>query len=361
MNEDIKLKLEARNNAILDAMVKKAEALCPSSIAMIGIVGSFASGDIHEKSDLDALVIINDDNGWKIASCFILGDVAHDIYCTYWGQLEEMAEYNDPYIIKLLNVKFTYCADEKYMEKYMSLREKVLEKLSAPFNDEDIEKAEKHLSIAMQNYARLMLTNDICKCRMNMALMAKELEYTLYMLNKTYVHFGTRRIPQEMAEFKKLPENYLDNVYVMLKSITTDEIKAKALQLLRSVSELIEAEKEKLHSKEEISSDDLKGGYEEIFSNWKNKMYNAATENNLYASFDTMASCQYEYYSYYHDFDIPENRLLADFNPNDLKSNAVAFDKAMERHFELYKKTGTPLCRYETIEEFRKAYLNGIE
>ena len=86
MEFDINQKqLEERNQKIIDAVLQKEKKLCPGSIALIGIYGSFATGDVHAKSDLDLLILINDDRGWQLSSCFIQDDlgVGHDIYCTH--------------------------------------------------------------------------------------------------------------------------------------------------------------------------------------------------------------------------------------------------------------------------------------
>ena len=60
MEACIKTKLEERNNRIIQAIIKKAEKICPGAIDLIGIAGSFYSGDIYEKSDLDLCIVIND-------------------------------------------------------------------------------------------------------------------------------------------------------------------------------------------------------------------------------------------------------------------------------------------------------------
>ena len=51
--------LEERNQKIIDAVVNKANIVCPESLALIGINGSFMTGDFYEKSDLDLLILIN--------------------------------------------------------------------------------------------------------------------------------------------------------------------------------------------------------------------------------------------------------------------------------------------------------------
>lgn len=78
--------LEIRNRKIIDAVIRKEQAVCPGAIALIGIYGSFQTGDIHPLSDLDLLILINDDRGWQLGKAFIQEDlgVGHDIYCTNW-------------------------------------------------------------------------------------------------------------------------------------------------------------------------------------------------------------------------------------------------------------------------------------
>lgn len=49
----------------------KAEALCPDSLALIGVYGSVITGDEYEKSDLDLMILINDENGQVLAYGFM--------------------------------------------------------------------------------------------------------------------------------------------------------------------------------------------------------------------------------------------------------------------------------------------------
>src|SRR5512145_1035041 len=117
--------LKDRNDRIIAAIIKKAGLVCPDSLALIGIAGSFHSGDIHERSDLDLCIVINDEDGWKMASCFVLDEVGHDLYCTRWNKLEAMSQYIDPHVTKLLELDLVYCANDADLERYMMLRKKV--------------------------------------------------------------------------------------------------------------------------------------------------------------------------------------------------------------------------------------------
>ena len=61
--------LENRNRKIIDAVIRKEQAVCPGAVALIGVYGSFMTGDVHPLSDLDLLILINDDRGWQLGRC----------------------------------------------------------------------------------------------------------------------------------------------------------------------------------------------------------------------------------------------------------------------------------------------------
>ena len=88
MDENKRLELLRRNNAIIEAVKAKAEKVCPGAVDLIAVAGSFASGDYYEKSDLDLLIVINNNTGWNLSKCFILGGTAHDIYCHTWRRVQ---------------------------------------------------------------------------------------------------------------------------------------------------------------------------------------------------------------------------------------------------------------------------------
>ena len=92
--------MNSRNKKIIDAVIRKEQAVCPGSVALIGIYGSFMTGDVHPLSDLDLLILINDDRGWRLGKAFIQEDlgVGHDIYCTSRESLRQDAEYEHPHI-----------------------------------------------------------------------------------------------------------------------------------------------------------------------------------------------------------------------------------------------------------------------
>ena len=113
-----------RNRRIVEAVLQKEKILCPGAVALIGIYGSFQTGEVHPLSDLDLLILINDDRGWQLATDFIQDDlgVGHDIYCTSWDSLWQDACFSHPHISKLMDARIVYCADETYRIELEELR-----------------------------------------------------------------------------------------------------------------------------------------------------------------------------------------------------------------------------------------------
>ena len=86
--------MDSVNQKIIDAVIAKAKKVCPDSLALIGIYGSVATGDAYEKSDLDLLILIENNEGWQLGTGFILDDsnIGYDIYCTNWDGLKEPSQ-----------------------------------------------------------------------------------------------------------------------------------------------------------------------------------------------------------------------------------------------------------------------------
>jgi hypothetical protein len=357
VNAYLAQQLHERNNRIIKVVIRKSEEVCPGSVALIGISGSFYTGDFYEKSDLDLCIVINNDAGWKVHNCFIQGEVAHDIYCTPWEKLEEMAQYNNPYVIKLLNLDIIYCANDKYIQKYMDLRKQLECKLNTPLSIEDIKKAEIHLNEALISYAEVLLRDSVSECKYASAKMLRCIEYTVYMLNKTYVKRGIKRIPEEIREMKYLPNDFFEGYINVVEVDSVEAIKSSSTMLMKMIKEYVKEVKNKFEIKKEITSSAIVGTYEEVYSNWRNKMYYAAETGDIYLSLMTDASCQNFYDGMYADYNIDRINVIDSFDPNNLKKTAESFDIAMEKYKELYISLGEPVKYYSTINDFEKDYL----
>ena len=126
-----KEQLLSRNKKIIEIIMEQIKEKCPDSIDMIAIGGSFCNGDIYEKSDLDLVIISRDDKAKCLDKCFILDDVAMDIYTHDWISFETMAEYPNPYVTKLIDLDIIYTHDDSVLDKYKELQTKLKTNMNA--------------------------------------------------------------------------------------------------------------------------------------------------------------------------------------------------------------------------------------
>lgn len=352
--------LKERNDKIIQAIIQKANKVCPGSLAMVGINGSFMTGDFYEKSDLDLLLLINDDNGWQLGCTFIQDDlmVGHDLYCVKWDGLVKQAEYTDPNISKLMEAKIVYCPDPDSMERLQALREQVHNILTAPFCQEDLEKAKKFLSDAEHCYTEAMVGETLAQVRVQAGYVIYSLECAIAMLNKVYFRFGVKRAYEEFEQMQKKPEHFCEMIESVITATTEESIQISLTKLMKETKILFRVEEEKLApQKEEPSIDKLRATYEEMYSNWRNKMYHAVTLENKHLSFMSMISLTTMFEDLQSEVNLPFFDVLKGFDPKDLQKTAKAYDEIIEEYRKEYDKVGLAVKHYEDIDAFVKDYL----
>lgn len=349
------INLEERNKKIIDAVVSKANAVCPDSLALIGVNGSFMTGDYYEKSDLDLLILINDDKGWQLGCSMIQDDlqVGHDIYCTKWEDLQYDANYEHPNISKLMDSEIVYCADEKYGAQLYALRQKAKEILEAPFSKEDYEKAERGLNEAQHCYAMAMLFDDSSKVSEWAGGVVYYVENAIAMLNKQYFHYGVKRVYEELNAMKKRPEKLCDMIDRVVSADSAAFVKEHITMLMKETTAVFQQVKETIPAeKKPVAEDTIGGTYEEMYSNWRNKMYLAAATGNRHLAFMSLISANVMFTEISSEVDIDEYDILGCYDPEDLYKTANAYDTILKEYLNEYKKGGISERRYTDIDAF---------
>lgn len=357
MDYRMKEALLQRNQRIIQAVKAKANMVCPGAVDLIAVVGSFVSGEYHEKSDLDLLIVINQESGWKLSKTFILEDVGHDIYCQTWEELEHTAEYPHPHVAKLLEAAIVYTTNQAAKDRYFLLQNKLKEVLARPLCVEDIEKAEGFYHSALEVLGKLFLADADGECAYLSAILLYYIEYAAYLVNKSYVHRGIQGIPAEIEAFDCLPDGFVDAYQRLILAEGAADIRQAAKFLVRLTGDFLAVLRDRLCPKPEISPEALEGTYEEAFSNWRWKMHRAAQLGSPYLSLMTAASCQNYYDEFEARFHIPHFDLFSGFSAKDLSASAEMFDRVLEEFGHLYEKGGLKICRYPTLEEFEQDYL----
>ena len=357
MDRTIASNLHTRNRAIIDAVLQKAAQCCPDALDLVAVTGSFSRDDYHERSDLDLLIVINDPAGYRLAKCFVLGDVAHDIYCQSWERLEHAAAYPDPHVDKLLNAKIVYCREEGVRERYLQLGEALRARMASAPNAETLAAIEAHMAGAWQDFGRLCLEEGLGQCRYYAAGVLYRIEYAVYMLNGAYIGHGIRGIPAEICALPRLPEGFCDHYHALIEAETAEDIRQELGALIRATDALIGEMRAHLCPRKVLTADVLRGTHEEIYSNWRNKMYRAAAEGDRYLAWMTEAATQDFYNGMAAEFEMTPVVLMDGVPSPDLLARAHRFDDAMRRYGENYVRAGATFCRYDTVGEFTADYL----
>lgn len=339
---------------IIDAIIKKAETVCPDSLALIGLYGSFATKDTHEKSDLDLLILINDERGRQLAEAFILEDVGigYDIYCTDWDMLEEDAKCGHAHLSKLLDSQLIYIKDQNAVQRLEGLKKKALELLAS---DERYKKAQAAFDNAKKVYADCFLTDSVSQIRTNACAVIDLLLDSVMLYHGRYFKKGVKRTFEELGALN-IPFDIEKGVMDIIRAETAAEIRNGLTDLMKNIKAYLVFPKEK----ETPDRNNITGTYEEMFSNWRNKMREAAERKDLFSSFMNMASLRSMIHEIAENVAINEFEIMDSFDPHDPEKNAKSFDHALCRYVEEYNKAGIELKCFANVNDFIAHYCETI-
>lgn len=339
------------NQKIIQAVIEKANKVCPESLALIGIYGSVATGDAYEKSDLDLLILIEDDEGYKLATGFILDDrtVGYDIYCTNWSGLRYDAECHHAHLSKLMESQIVYVKNQEAYDQLCQLRAQTKQFLES---DERIRRVNELMNKAKIAYANACLCEGLGQVRLEACEILSYLLDAIMLYHGTYFKRGTKRILEELATLP-LDEVFVQRIQKAVASKEAFELRDLLKHLILYVESHIGQEKNK-----EKPSESLTGTYEEMYSNWRNKVEEAAVNNNVFASYINMCSLQSMLSEIAQDVEIGSFHIMDEYNPDCLAENMKTVDRNLQNYEQVYKQAKISVKRFADVDEFVADYLN---
>lgn len=228
MDNNIINQLKQRNKELIDIVIEKVKREYEDDIDLIGVCGSFFTGDFYEKSDLDLLVVLNNDRGWGFSTCFILDGIGYDLYGSPWDKLEKMASFDHTFVSHIIDVDIIYCKEAQCKERFMQLREKALNIINSPLTSEILEKSKKHLEDAVLEYGKMMIENEIGAVRKLSGDVIYHLTNTVCFLNHSYFKLGVKHQLEEMLAMERVPKNFEKNFNDVMYAESVEDIKETA-------------------------------------------------------------------------------------------------------------------------------------
>ncbi|WP_040950293.1 nucleotidyltransferase domain-containing protein [Gorillibacterium massiliense] len=358
MDDLIRQMLIMKNENMIHMVIERVKRDFPEDIAIIGLTGSFSTGDFHEKSDLDLIIINNTDRGWGISLCFILDDVGYDLYCTPWEtRIEAEANLESPMVSHLIDMQLLYCAKPEYMEKFNSYKQRALDTLAKPIGSECIGRAKKHIDIAKQDYANTLLSDDLGTVRYASCGVVYNLVNALTHLNNTYLKRGIKRYLEETKEYRYIPENYENNYMAVICAKTVDEIRRASCRLLKSMNDLYHRMDKKFSVQPVPTFDNLRGTYEELWCNCRNKIIASAELNDKSYAFHAAMGAQNFLDEMTESIGTKKVDLLQYFDADQLYLIKDKFLQAMDDYLDEYNKVGRKVERYDAFEQLYDQYM----
>lgn len=339
---------------IIDAIIKKAEAACPDSLALIGLYGSVATGDTHEKSDLDLMILINDEHGRQLADTFILNDaeVGYDLYCTTWEMLEEDAKCSHAHLSRLLDSPLVYIREQSAVQRLEGLRKKALALLSS---NKRYQKAQAAFDNAKKIYADCFLSDSASQIRTDAGLVIYFLLDATMLYHGRYFRKGVKRTFEEL-ESLNMPFNMEEKIMNIIRAETNAKIRNGLTDLMKTMQAYLLFP----HEKTAPNQDNISGTYEEMFSNWRNKMQEASDRKDIFSSFMNMVSFQYMMNEIAENAAVSEFEIMSSFDPRDPEKNLTVFDNTLDRYLEEYCRAGISPKRFANANDFLVNYLETV-
>lgn len=358
MDEMTRQRLLDKNNKLINMVIERAKRDFPDDIAIIGLTGSFSTGDFHEKSDLDLIIINNTDRGWEISSCFILGDIGYDIYCTPWEtRIKDQASLDSPMVSHLVDLQILYCAKPEYMDQFNAYRQKALDALSKPIGKECIERAKKWIDRAKQDFANTLLYDDVGAVRYAAGEVLHNMINALINLNNTYIKRGIKRYLEELKTLQYLPADFESIYMAVIDARTVEDLRQTSHALLKAVVQLYDQMYANFVQKPVPNYDNLKGTYEEMWCNCRNKILTSVNAGDKHYAFHAALGAQAFLDEMTEMFGTKKYDVMQYFDPENLEMLKDAFLRIMDEYLEEYKRVGRPVLRYETFDELYHDYM----
>lgn len=340
------------NEKIIDSIIEKSEMLCPDSLALIGVYGSVATEDVYEKSDLDLLILLNDKKGYKLATGFILDDsqIGYDLYCTTMDGLRYDSECHNAHLSKLMDSKIIYIKNQETYEELCSLREKTKLFLRS---DERYKRVDELIKKAKIAFADACLCDDIGRIRVSVCDIMLSLADAIMIYHGTYFKRGVKRIFEELSQFP-LDSVLAENMKKISVSKDVSEIRSLSREIILYIEKYVLMD----YDKENPTKENIAGTYEEMYSNWRNKVEEADVKNDIFSSFVNICSLQHMISDISYGVNIGNYDLIKNFNSHCLADNTKAFDLFLDEYKELYIKCGLSVKHYSDVNDFSVDYIN---
>ena len=94
-----------------------------------------------------------------------------------------------------------------------------------------------------------------------------------------------------------------------------------------------------------------------MYSNWRNKVEQAANNSDEFSSFVNMCCFNYMLSDISSEFDIGDYNIMDEYNPENLADNVPLYDKYLKEYEKVCSDAGIKINRFSDVDAFVADYL----
>jgi len=344
--------LPEEKQKIIDTLLNKVKTDYSEDIAIIVCYGSYITGTAHEKSDLDFFFIPKTKKGKEMNTQFIINNIGYDFWPLSWERAKRIAEFKEPLVSIIAEGKLIYYSNLEDKRKYELLKQRIDDLTSKKeYKLVLINRSENLLTKAKSLYFDIIVTDNYEEVDTISYQILNLLTNITAYLNSTYLIKGSYNIENEIKEYKYIPEDYLKKINLITKSnkmkIKKENIKDLILSLDNKINKLNSDERTPL------SSDNLKGFYEEIISSYNKLIHACNTEDYLEAYFtahiitndiNSILGKEYKGYNF--------PNLIKNIDENNFAKLKQLITKHENKLIEIFKDKNVEINNYDNENDF---------
>lgn len=183
-------------------------------------------------------------------------------------------------------------------------------------------------------------------------------ENAVALLNQAYFRRGVKRRYEELSALKKRPENLCVLIENAVSAEAAGSLKEALRVLMREVEASFQQAKKSVAQEEKTAvAEKLEGTYEEMYSNWRNKMILAASTGDRHLAFMSLSSLDAMLDEIGEAAGVGKYDAFQAYDPQDLNATARGFDAVLQDYLQEYRKADLPIRHYPDVDAFVSDYL----
>ena len=247
-----------------------------------------------------------------------------------------------------MDSEIVYVKNQNAYDELCKLREETKLFLES---DERFQRVNELIVKAKVAYADALLCDTLGKVRLNAFGVMDCILNAVMLYYGKYFRLGVKRTFEEIAN---LPDS--DELADAMRKIAASKDVVEIRDLLKSL--LLYAERYMRQEKQkEEPSVALTGTYEELYSNWRNKVEQAANNSDIFSSFVNMCCFNYMLSDISSEFNIGDYNIMEEYNPENLADNVLIYDKYLKEYEKVCSEAGIKIKRFSDIDAFVADYL----